>query len=160
MDVNVQFGAASFFLSCVYGDPTINRRHLLWERVSRIGVGRRDSWCMLGDFNDVLHHGEKIGGPRRRDAYFKPFTEMLSACDMTELPGHGNSFTWGGRRGDFWIQCKLDRVFGNKEWTKQFPVANDRGIRLSQYLSLILQVHRSKVVRVIEHKDQIVHYKV
>lgn len=33
---------------------------MVWERVTRIGVQRTDSLCMLGDFNDILHNGEKV----------------------------------------------------------------------------------------------------
>lgn len=42
---------------------------------------------------------------------------------MVELPSSGDSFTWGGKRYDLYIRCKLDRCFGNKMWFKMFPVA-------------------------------------
>lgn len=114
LDVKVQFGSSSFFISCVYGNPDVSIRPLLWERMSQIGTNRKESVCVFGDFNDIMHNGEKIGGPMRNDYVHRPFNDMLRCCELSELPSSGNSFTWGGRRHELWIQCKLDRCFGNK----------------------------------------------
>lgn len=38
-------------------------------------MNRHECWCMLGDFNDILHNGEKSGG----DATFVPFPDMIRA---------------------------------------------------------------------------------
>ncbi|KAG7589022.1 Zinc knuckle CX2CX4HX4C [Arabidopsis suecica] len=124
IDLQVQFGENNFFLSCVYGDPDESNRKHVWEKLMRLGISRKDRWCMMGDFNAILHNGEKNGGPRRCDSFFKPFAEMISVCDMEEMVSQGNRFTWAGRRGDHWIQSRLDRAFGNKEWIAQFPASN------------------------------------
>lgn len=62
IDGIIQYGDVSFYASGVYGPSTLRGRMSLWERLSRIGVDRRDSWCVFEDFNDILHNGEKIGG--------------------------------------------------------------------------------------------------
>lgn len=47
---------------------------------------------MLGDFNDILHTGEKFGGPTRSEEIFRPFTYIIRDCDMTELKSLGKRY--------------------------------------------------------------------
>lgn len=49
--MDVQVGKQKVFVSCIYGDPTESKRHLIWEKLSRIGISRRSLWCMFGDFS-------------------------------------------------------------------------------------------------------------
>ena len=98
IDMQVQFGEVTFYLSCIYGEPSSEGKNIVWERISRIGVNRREKWCMLGDFNEILNNDEKIGGPMRSEESFKPFGDMLSTCGMEELESSGIRFTWAGQR--------------------------------------------------------------
>ncbi|KAF8115390.1 hypothetical protein N665_0027s0006 [Sinapis alba] len=124
LDVQVQFGALNFFVSCVYGAPLVKNRAMVWEKISRLGVGRKEQWCMFGDFNDILNNEEKLGGPQIGDSVFKPFGDMIHCCDMAELPSNGNMFTRGGMRYETWVQSRLDHCFGNTEWFRYFPASN------------------------------------
>lgn len=124
MDFHVHYGSVSFFVFCIYGDLVIKNRPKVWEKLMCIGITRKEGWCMLRDFNEILHNEEKLGGPRRGEKNFMDFTEMIRICGMVELPFSGNGFTWGEMRNQMWIQCKLDIYFGNKAWYQLFPVSN------------------------------------
>lgn len=52
-------------MSCVYGNPNQKLRHLVWKMLNRIGIQTKEMWGLIGDFNEILHNGEKLGGPRR-----------------------------------------------------------------------------------------------
>lgn len=38
LDLQVQFGSYRFFVSCIYGNPAIGLRNLVWERLLKIGI--------------------------------------------------------------------------------------------------------------------------
>lgn len=133
-------------VSCVYGNPVLNLRSLLWDRISLFGMLRKEPWCVIGDFNDILSNKEKLGGPSRLLSSFKPFKDMLNSCGLHELGSTGNSFTWGGKRNYQWIQCKLDRCFGNSAWFTMFPNSHQ------WFLEKLGSDHRPVLVKFI--KDQ------
>ena len=124
IDCLAHFGGKSFYLSCIYGDPGSEGKARVWESISRIGCHRKEPWCLIGDFNEILNNSEKMGGPRRSEASFIPFADMLECCEMEEFTSKGNKFTWEGTRWKKRIQCCLDRSFGNKAWLSLFPNSN------------------------------------
>lgn len=136
LDCHIQFGSFVFSRTCVYGDPILKESHKMGERITR-----------FGDFNDLLHNGEKTGGPARASDSFEDFGNMIKGCGMIELPSHGNAFTWGGWRHSLYTQSKLDRCFGNKLWYMMFPVANQK------FLEMRGSDHRPVLISFVASQD-------
>ncbi|XP_013669409.2 uncharacterized protein LOC125575758 [Brassica napus] len=104
------------FMTFVYGDPVVEYREMVWERLMRISLRRSGAWLMLGDFNEITSNLEKKGGRKRSDSSFLAFQNMLATCGMIEFPHTGNKLSWAGRTRSERVQCRLDRAVGNEDW--------------------------------------------
>ncbi|KAG2329605.1 hypothetical protein Bca4012_020847 [Brassica carinata] len=107
---------------------------VVWNKLQEIGEHRSGGWFLVGDFNEIMNNGEKLGGAIRQESTFFPF----------QVPSSGNTLSWGGVREiitngvkeNVWVQCRLDRAFGNAEWFRLFPRAH------SSYLEKLGSDHR------------------
>ena len=136
IDLKVAFGSSFFFMSCVYGDPVVARRQLVWDRLDSVGLRRDEPWVLVGDFNELLSNDDKCGGVTRDESSFWNFRNLIQNCKLKELRHSGNCLSWAGKRETGWVQCRLDRSFGNDEWFSLFPRAN------MEYLELWASDHR------------------
>ena len=122
--MKVSYGSLSFFLSCVYGDPVVARRKAVWDRLVAIGLLRDEAWILAGDFNELMSSEEKVGGSERSESTFWDFRNMAQNCKLKEIRSSVNVLSWCGKRDTVWVQCRLDRSFGNDEWFNLFPRSN------------------------------------
>ncbi|XP_013690321.2 uncharacterized protein LOC106394286 [Brassica napus] len=148
VDCRISYRGQTLFVTFVYGEPGQQGKGKVWERIMRLGVGRKECWGLVGDFNEILHNGEKIGGPKRGPASFMDFAVMLEVCKIKELAGFGDSFTWEGVRYKKYIQCKLDRCFGNKKWRNVFHKATQT------FMERLGSDHRPVMVNLFCEKDR------
>ena len=98
IDIEAVIDGIKVFMMFVYGDPVLERREQVWERLTRFSSTRNGPWFMIGDFNEINDHSEKEGGRKRSDSSFLPFKQMLSHCGMLEFPFTGNKLSWVGKR--------------------------------------------------------------
>ena len=142
------------FVTFVYGDPVVEYREHVWDRLTGMSLTRNGLWLMLGDFNDITGHHEKKGGRRRHDTSFIPFKSMLANCGMIDFPAKGNPLSWVGNRSSGKVQCKLDRAVGNEDWHHIFSHTNVEYLRLwgSDHLP-ILTCFLSKQGRIRRSKE-------
>ena len=130
IDIETTIEGHNVFITFVYGDPVIQYRDEVWERLTRMSTTRTGAWLMLGDFNEITSNGEKKGGRKRSDASFLPFKTMLADCGMIDFPYKGNSLSWVGNRASGKVQCSLDRAVGNEDWHHCFSHTNVEYLRL------------------------------
>ena len=120
IDIEAKIEGHKVFITFVYGDPVVEYREAVWERLMRISLQRSGPCLMVGDFNEITSNSEKKGGRKRPESSFLPFKNMISACGMIDFPFLGNFFSWAGRRRSGRVQCRLDRALGNEDWHQSF----------------------------------------
>ncbi|XP_056855051.1 uncharacterized protein LOC130504459 [Raphanus sativus] len=131
IDIEAVIDGIKVFMTFVYGDPVLERRDQVWERLTRFSTTRNGPWFMIGDFNEIIDHNEKEGGRQRTDSSFLPFKQMLSDCGMLEFPYTGDMLSWVGKRaGRVTVRCRLDRAVGNADWHEKFPHSKTKYMRL------------------------------
>lgn len=55
-------------LTCFYGHLTTAERYRTWALLRSLGDESSLPWVVIGDFNELLHVDEKLGGCPRRES--------------------------------------------------------------------------------------------
>ncbi|XP_074351469.1 uncharacterized protein LOC141690581 [Apium graveolens] len=127
-----------------YGCPERSRRQESWDIIQSLAIRSNLSWCMLGDYNDMLYNYEKIGGRPQPTHLLEGFSKVIMDCGLEDLGFKGSKFTWEKSRGtDIWIQERLDRGLATQGWKELFPYADITVIEVStsDHLPLLLQLN-------------------
>ena len=96
--VKVRALNSSWLLSSIYANPRLEERKLLWKNLATIAPMHKLPWLMLGDFNELLSSGDKLGGNPINPRRVQMFKECLDSCGMVDLGFHGSHFTWVNKR--------------------------------------------------------------
>ncbi|KAJ8424797.1 hypothetical protein Cgig2_001811 [Carnegiea gigantea] len=83
-----------FHMTFVYRYNQQKLRFQLWEDLRSFAVNMGDAWCVLGDFNVVLHPEERMGGETRTT---------------------GVVYTWTNKI----VWPKINRVLANSQWAQE-----------------------------------------
>ncbi|KAF8080961.1 hypothetical protein N665_0912s0004 [Sinapis alba] len=115
IDVEAVILGTRVFMTFVYGDPVQKLREQIWERLTRYGMARTETWFIIGDLNEITGNHEKEGGVLRSAGSFIPFNNMIRDTGLLELPVRGNQLSWQGRRNKVMVRCLLDRALANED---------------------------------------------
>lgn len=121
--VNDSRNSASWFLTCVYGNPTFAERRGLWDRLSDLRPANSAAWCCLGDFNEILFQEDKDGVRPPNQLQIDVFRNFVDGNTLIDLDLKGSRFTWCNNREEGFVREKIDRVLVNAQWINNFPHA-------------------------------------
>ncbi|KAK6153786.1 hypothetical protein DH2020_013425 [Rehmannia glutinosa] len=117
IDSIIQDGDKQWRFTGFYGNPETTRRRDSWtlmRRLAAISTLRNLPWLMGGDFNEICHQNEKLGGRPRPEAQMEDFRTAIKTCELRDIYGDDNFYTWCNKRsGVEEIWEKLDRFLGN-----------------------------------------------
>ncbi|KAL8089279.1 hypothetical protein AgCh_038904 [Apium graveolens] len=131
-----------------YGCPERSRRRESWLKIKNLAARSNRPWCIVGDFNDLMHADEKRGGRAQPQYLLNGFVETISACQLIDLGFVGEKFTWERSRGaSRWIQERLDRALATQDWINMFPQSEVHVLEVatSDHLPLFLQLNKKNL---------------
>ncbi|KAK4736571.1 hypothetical protein R3W88_000268 [Solanum pinnatisectum] len=83
-------------------------RKSLWEYLVRRSGSCQLPWITLGDFNNVLHTEDRIGGMPVTLVEVCDFQVCLDQCGLAELKSSGCKYTWSDNQ--------VHRIFSKIDW--------------------------------------------
>ena len=108
----------------VYGEPRVQDRHLMWERLRTLKNKSSAPWVMIGDFNEAMWLFEHFSQTCRREKQMEDFREVLSQCDLHDLGFSGLPWTYNNKQeGERNVRVSLDRAVASLSWTDLFSDA-------------------------------------
>lgn len=112
-----------FCCTVVYAHNTNLKREPLWRLLLQLHGQINSPWIVLGDFNTVLFHEERM-----RCRYLGVDTEelqnLIAQTGLFDLQFSGHALTWCNQQeGDRRLYCKLDRALVNTKWIDAFPMS-------------------------------------
>ncbi|KAH9776449.1 putative reverse transcriptase/RNA-dependent DNA polymerase [Citrus sinensis] len=128
----------------VYGHPEMGQKKHTWTLLRRLAGLSFNSWLCFGDFNEVLHPGEKRGGNDRNVKLINDFSEALRDCDLKDVGFKGYPFTWSnGRYGQGFVEERLDKFVCNKKWSEIFVDGEVSNLDtwFSDHCPVLMEVH-------------------
>ncbi|CAM8931867.1 unnamed protein product [Rhodiola kirilowii] len=116
--------SVGFRVTLFYGAPQASQRHRSWDLIRQLHQLQRLSWCLIGDFNEVLNYADVSKNAWRRSHLMSQFRQVLDDCNLSELEFKGYKYTYTNKRkGGDEIRCRLDRVLVNESWRSLFSYA-------------------------------------
>uniref|UniRef100_A0A803PII9 Reverse transcriptase domain-containing protein n=1 Tax=Cannabis sativa TaxID=3483 RepID=A0A803PII9_CANSA len=127
-------GHRPFRFTGIYGEPNRSQRRQTWVLLRTRFARSVAPWCIMGDFNHVLHQCEKRGGNPYPTWLIEGFQEVVQQCGLCDLDMLGRLFTWEKSRDTpNWIEARLDRAMANNDSNYHVAAAPVRTFKFENY---------------------------
>ncbi|KAJ1283990.1 hypothetical protein BS78_03G170200 [Paspalum vaginatum] len=111
-----------WWVTFVYGEPRVENRRSMWDRLRGLNDRWDGPWLMMGDFNEVMWSFEHFSETPRPERQMLDFREVLSHCDLHDLGFSGLPWTYNNNQsGRHNVRVRLDRGVANAAWSASFP---------------------------------------
>ena len=105
-----------------YGHPKTSRRDESRQLLEELERRHSILWICMGDFNEILHLGEKVGGKLRLELQMNNFKATINRSKLRDLGYIGANYTWSRKLGERgWVREHLDRALVSSDWLTLFP---------------------------------------
>lgn len=123
----------------VYGANNREGRSRMYDTLKDILSSIGQPVLLLGDFNEIIHPGERVG-QFRYEVSMREFIGWIDDLQLIDVPLHGMKFTWGRLES----QSRLDRCLCNNEWFIRYPEIRLDGLKrsFSDHNPLLLSLDR------------------
>ncbi|KAH1193898.1 hypothetical protein GmHk_19G054826 [Glycine max] len=110
------------YITNVYAPCDLQGRRDQWEELKHLKALYHDGpWCLLGDFNSIRHHQERLSSSQSvgSSTNISEFNSWIADMDVEEVRSVGRCFTWCRPNGT--VMSKLDRFLLSDEWLSLWP---------------------------------------
>ncbi|KAG6650293.1 hypothetical protein CIPAW_06G032500 [Carya illinoinensis] len=83
-------GDARWLLTCFYGHPEVSQRKVGFDLLNSFEPVEL-SWCVIGDFNEILTNDIKVGGKEMSEGQMNLFRNVLEKGSLFDLGWRGIS---------------------------------------------------------------------
>lgn len=116
---------ASWMLTVIYASPVAKYREELWNDLRQVGLRIQVPWLLVGDYNQIIHEKEKLGGNDRWRRAASSLWDFIDECGLVDLVFSGARLTCtNSRLGEENIMERLDRTFCNQAWNIIYGAAS------------------------------------
>ena len=109
--------AQQWRITLVYGEPRVENRHLMWEKLQNLKNVSELPWLVVGDFNEALWDFEHLSATPRPESQMVAFRDTFESFELVDLGFSRLPFTYDNRRGGRAnVQVQLDHAVATNAW--------------------------------------------